>query len=105
MQSGAKSAAPILLLLLLCTPLRESLAFFGKLLEQWCWLPVLLAVAITELTDLIVDILQANVIGIVHWPTLRCRERVAKHINHVDIARALGDTFFQNQRTFIDERI
>src|SRR5215471_1714286 len=95
---GLRPGAPLLI------EVRELLSFFGELLEQRRRLPPI-AMLFVELRDAVVNLLEADSIGIPHWPAAVRREAVAVDIDDVDIDGAQRVTLFENAGAFVDQRV
>src|SRR6202012_4676210 len=84
--------------------IREALSLFGELLQQACGPPIL-TVRFFEFAHAIVDFFQSDAIRIPHRPAAMSGKAIAGKIDNVDIDGTKGETFLQDSRTFIDERV
>src|SRR5207249_11812207 len=49
------------------------------------------------------DAVEAERIGVVHWPAAPRRKAVSGQVHDVDVGRALSDAFLEDLRSFVDE--
>src|SRR5271154_6920213 len=83
---------------------RERSSASGKTLQQRSGLPQFTK-TLMEFADALVHVLEANGVRVPHGPAAIGGEAVAGHVNHVNVGGALGVTFFQNARAFVDQSV
>src|SRR5215469_17831766 len=79
--------------------LSETLAMLGQMLQQGCRFPNLVML-FAKFADPLVDLLEANGIGVAHGASPISREAVAIDIDDVDVPRPQRVAFFQDARAF-----
>ena len=67
--------------------------------------PPVFAVCLLEFADALVHFPESHGVCIPHRPAAIGGKAVAVEINNVDIDRSKGETFIQNSRPFVDERV
>src|SRR5260370_3399348 len=82
----------------------ECFALLGERLQQRSGAPGF-ARLLVKFADAIVNILQTHSIRIPHRAATIGRETVAVEIDDIDVHGAKGKTFFEDARTFVDERV
>src|SRR5579883_1410777 len=84
--------------------IRKALPLARELLEKWRGAPPE-AMRLVEALHIGIDLVEADRVGIEHRPAAPGGEAIAGEIDHVDIAGAERDTFFEDLRALIHQRI
>src|SRR5437763_1622819 len=82
----------------------KRLSLCGQLLQQRRGLPEL-AVLFVKFQNAVVNVFQADGIGIPHRPAAMSREAVAVDVDDVDVARPQRIVFFQDARAFVYQSV
>src|SRR5689334_24059131 len=83
----------------------EPPAFLGEFDEQRRGLPHRALVSLLELFDRGQHLVQAHGVGVEHRPAAVGREAVAGEVDHVDVGGAQRDTFLEDLRALVHERV
>ncbi len=83
---------------------RRRCGFLRQLLQERGGLPEF-AVGALEFQNAVVDFLQSHGIGVPHGAAAIGRESVAIEVDDVDIDGAQGESFFEDARAFVDQRV
>ena len=76
----------------------------GQLFQQGSGFPSF-AMLLVQLADAIIDLFQANGVGVPHRSASISGKSVAVEINDVDVHRAQSVAFFEEARAFVDQRV